>query len=186
MKKEILEIRDGIFANSTRRFGSIAELIIEKIFNLQKSRSIYYDRYDEKSNKRVEIKFSRALKLNESVITDKNIIDECKKANINNRLLMSDEIYGVNFDCNIQQVKTEDFDILYYGVFFLDRIAIFKMESNEIKYCPGFSNKQHKGNKGEGQFHLNHKTIKFHMKNNFDRWITYEDAVSLFSEKKIL
>ena len=41
-------------------------------------------------------------------------------------------MYEYDFDCNIQQVKRLEFDVLYYGLFFADRIAIFKMHSSEI------------------------------------------------------
>lgn len=104
-----------------------------------------------------------------------------QKANLGNRALNSTELYNFNFDCNIQQVKRLEFDILFYGLFFADRIAIFKMNSDEIQTCLGYSDKQHKGNEGEGQFHLNRSTINYHMHNHFVQWLTYEELYSLLS-----
>ncbi len=46
-------------------------------------------------------------------------------------------MYNYDFNCNIQQVKRLEFDVLCYGLFFADRIAIFKMHSNEILSCSG-------------------------------------------------
>ena len=90
-------------------------------------------------------------------------------------------MYEYDFDCNIQQVKRLEFDVLYYGLFFADRIAIFKMHSNEILSCFGYSDKQHKGNEGEGQFHLNRSSIDYHMQNHFVQWLTYEELYNLLS-----
>lgn len=90
-------------------------------------------------------------------------------------------MYDYDFDCNIQQVKRLEFDVLYYGLFFADRIAIFKMHSNEILSCFGYSDKQHKGNEGEGQFHLNRGSIDYHMQNHFVQWLTYEELYDLLS-----
>lgn len=179
MTKEIKEFRDGIFALRTRRFGTIAELMIEALYDFTKSRNQFHDRYDEVGHQRVEIKFSTVMKSNEAVINRYNAIDQCKKANLGNRALNSTDMYNYDFDCNIQQVKRLEFDVLYYGLFFADRIAIFKMYSDEITSCIGYSDKQHKGNIGEGQFHLNRATIDYHMKKHFVQWLTYEELYEL-------
>ena len=180
MTDEIKEFRDGIFALRTRRFGSIAELMIEALYSFTKSHNQFHDRYDEIGKKRIEIKFSTVMKSNEAVIDRNNIIDQCKKANLGNRALNSEDMLNYDFDCNIQQVKRLEFDVLYYGLFFADRIAIFKMNSNEILSCFGYSDKQHKGNEGEGQFHLNQSSINYHMKHHFLQWLTYEELYVLF------
>lgn len=162
MNDEIKEFRDGIFALRTRRFGTVAELMIEALYSFTKSHNQFHDRYDEVGHQRIEIKFSTVMKANEAVINRSNAIDQCKKANLGNRALNSTEMYEYDFDCNIQQVKRLEFDVLYYGLFFADRIAIFKMHSSEILSCFGYSDKQHKGNEGEGQFHLNRSSIDYH------------------------
>lgn len=181
MTNEIREFRDGIFALRTRRFGTVAELMIEALYNFTKSQNQFHDRYDEVGHQRIEIKFSTVMKANEAVISRSNSIDQCKKANLGNRALNSTDMYNYDFDCNIQQVKRLEFDVLYYGLFFADRIAIFKMRSNEILSCFGYSDKQHKGNEGEGQFHLNRSSINYHMQNHFVQWLTYEELYDLLS-----
>lgn len=181
MTNEIKEFRDGIFALRTRRFGTVAELMIEALYNFTKSQNQFHDRYDEVGHQRIEIKFSTVIKANEAVITRSNSIDQCKKANLGNRALKSSDMYNYDFDCNIQQVKRSEFDVLYYGLFFADRIAIFKMRSGEITSCLGYSDKQHKGNTGEGQFHLNPSTISYHMENHFVQWLSYEELYDLLN-----
>lgn len=179
MTNEIIEFRDGIFALRTRRFGTIAELMIEALYNFEKSHNQFHDRYDEVGRKRIEIKFSTVMRANDATISRSNFIEQCRKANIGNRALRSNEIYSFDFDCNIQQIKRSEFDVLFYGLFFADKIAIFKMNSDEILCCLGYSNKQHKGNEGEGQFHLNRSSIDYHMRNHFVQWLTYEELFDL-------
>ena len=182
MNDEVKEFRDGIFALRTRRFGTVAELMIEALYNLGKSHNKFHDRYDEVGHQRIEIKFSTVIKMNEDVITRANCIEQCKKANLGNRAINSADMHDYRFDCNIQQVKQSEFDVLYYGLFFSDRIAIFKMRSDEVSSCLRYSDKQHKGNSGEGQFRLDRRSIDHHMRNHFIQWLTYEELFDLFDK----
>ena len=163
MNDEIRKFRDGIFSLHTRRFGTIAELMIEALYNFDRSHNQFHDRFDEVGKKRIEIKFSTVMKANSSVITKHNAIAQCLTANLENRALNSTEMNLYDFDCNIQQVKRFEFDVLYY------------------LSCLGYSDKQHKGNTGEGQFHLNPSTINYHLQNHFVQWLTYEELYYLFA-----
>lgn len=180
MEDNIKEFRDGIFALRTRRFGTVAEIMIECLYHFGKSHNQFHDRFDEVSKKRIEVKFSTVMKSNDSVINFKNVIEQCKKANLGNRALSSKEMFSYGFDCNIQQIKRKEFDVIYYGLFFSDKIAIFKMDSDDVVNCLRYSDKQHKGNLGEGQFHLNNSTIQYHLDNHFVQWLTYEELYNLF------
>ncbi|NMA70258.1 MAG: hypothetical protein GX958_12715 [Desulfitobacterium sp.] len=181
MEEKIKEFRDGIFALRTRRFGTVAELMIRKLINASESLNQFHDLYDEAEGKRIEVKFSTVMKANKTTINENNLIEQCIKATVSNRAMRSDEIHLYNFDCNIQQIKRVEFDILYYGLFFADRIAIFKMNSSDILNCYGYSDFQHKGNKGEGQFHLNPQSIDYHFENHFLQWLTYDELYDLFA-----
>ena len=177
----INEFRDGIFALRTRRFGTVAEIMIKRLYNLDESTSLAYDKRDRTTHERIEVKFSTVMKENDDKIRDYNVIEQCIKANLANRALNSTDTDFYNFDCNIQQVKRNEFDILYYGLFFADCIEIYKISSNEILSCPGYSDKQHRGNEGEGQFHLNETNIRYHRKKYFQMKLTYEELFDLFS-----
>ena len=181
MLDEIKEFRDGIFALRTRRFGTVAELMVGELFNYYKAHNQFHDRYDAVTDKRIEIKFSTVMKANESRIYYDNLIDQARKANVGNRAMNSNDIDKFSFDCNIQQIKRAEFDILYYGLFFSDRIAIFRMTSEEVLSCPGYSDFQHKGNEGEGQFHLNQSSIGWHFENRFVQWLSYEELYEMFA-----
>lgn len=173
------EFRDGIFALRTRRFGTVAEIMIKKLYDLDESGTLAFDKRNRYSKERIEVKFSTVMKENDDKIRETNVIDQCKKANVSNRAMKSSEVGKYSFDCNIQQVKRKEFDVLYYGLFFADAIEIYKMSSNEILECPGYSDKQHRGNEGEGQFHLNETNIEYHRKKFLDRVLTYAELYTL-------
>lgn len=173
------EFRDGIFNLRTRRFGKVAEILIKKLLKVTEGTNQFHDLYDPTSDDRIEVKFSTVLKANESVITENNVIEQILDANVKRRAIKSTEWEKHEFDCNIQQIKRAEFDVLYYGLFFEDRIVIFSQTSLEVGQCLGYSNKQHKGNVGEGQFHLNRATFGYHIKNHLKRWLTYDELLQI-------
>lgn len=180
--EKVLEFRDGIFALRTRRFGTVAEIMIKKLYNFEESGNLAFDKKDIKTNDRIEVKFSTVMKENDDKIRDDNVIEQCLKANLANRAMTAEEIENYNFDCNIQQIKRKEFDVLYYGLFFADIIEIFRMNSNEISSCPGYSDKQHRGNEGEGQFHLNQDNIKYHRNEHQVLVLSYQELYELFKK----
>ena len=112
----IEEFRDGIFELRTRRFGTVAEIMVKRLYDLDESGSLAFDKRDRHSKERIEVKFSTVMKENDDRIRDDNVIDQCKKANLANRAMKSSETNRYSFDCNIQQVKRKEFDLLYYGL----------------------------------------------------------------------
>ena len=69
--------------------------------------------------------------------------------------------------------KKSIFDELYYILFFADCIEIFNINSNDINEKIKYGDKQHRGNKGEGQFHITNKTYKIHKDNFFNNKLSY-------------
>ncbi len=181
MRKEIEEFRDGIFSLNTRRFGKVAELMIQKIFKLNDSDNLAYD-LKASSGEKIEVKFSTVLKKCEKNITYDNLLESVIASNIDNRMLTFDMAKKTPFDCNIQQVKVKEFKKLYYGCFFEDKIMICKISANEIikDHEIFYSDHQHRGNVGEGQFHISNKTLDKHLKKYLVMWMTYEELYNLF------
>ena len=179
----IIELRDGIFALRTRRFGRAAEIMIKKLFNFEFSHSLAYDLYDAFRCNRVETKFATVMEKNNEVISEKNVIEQCIRANLSNRAVKFESVSQSDFDCNIQQIKCIEFDVLYYGLFFADIIKVFRMTSEEILKYEGYSNKQHRNNEGEGQFHINNTNLLYHIQNFFIRDISYEDLYRLLGKE---
>jgi hypothetical protein len=42
-----------------------------------------------------------------------------------------------------------------------------------------YSNKQHKGNEGEGQFHVNQRTLQYHIDNHHFATLSYTDIMNI-------
>ncbi|GAA0327713.1 hypothetical protein GCM10008967_17770 [Bacillus carboniphilus] len=169
------QIRNGIFSLYTRRFGSVAEIMIQKLLAFKKGLNQFHDLYDPHQALRVEVKFSRGQRKEDS-INEENVLQVLENvSDFTSRMFPSTEWHKNKFDCNIQQVKPSEFDLLYYGVFFSDVVVIFKLTPDDLTKAINYSNKQHKGNVGEGQFHLNNKTYEFHLENFFDQKLTYEE-----------
>ena len=172
-------LREGIFNLNTRRFGTVAEVMIRRLFKLGRSKNQFHDLYDDLENHRVEVKFSTVRRKNNRTITEDSVLNCIADELSSNRQVKFDEWNKYEFDCNIQQVKRDQFEVLYYGLFFSDKVAIFRIKSDEIGPKIYYSDKQHKGNEGEGQFHLNEKTMKIHLDNYLYQTLTYQELYEL-------
>ncbi len=183
MNVDLNIFREGLFALNTRRFGTVAEIMIKKLYQFQWSGTRTYDLYDCSNSFRIEVKFSRAAKEHPEKIKEENVIDQClSDAYLENRFLNADEVSLFSFDSNIQQIKCRNFDYLFYGLFFRDCVEIYAIHSADIYGIPGYSDRQHAGNVGEGQFHLNNNSIDFHRNNYFERTLTYYELFELLNE----
>ena len=76
---------------------------------------------------RIEVKFSVVRKAAETKITEDSVIRCIAEATAAERMVsFHDNAWeACVFDCHIQQVKREEFDVLYYGLMFADAIVIF-------------------------------------------------------------
>lgn len=178
------DLRDGIFNLNTRRFGTVAELMIMRLVQLTKGRNIFHDLYDDLKSHRVEVKFSTVRRKSDRTICPESVLDCIRDELAANRSVsfLDDAYKDAYFDCNIQQVKRNQFEVLYYGLFFSDLVLIFRIESAEIGPQIFYSDKQHKGNKGEGQFHINNKTIQIHLENYLYKMIKYDELLDLLKK----
>ena len=177
------EFRDKFLSLYTRKFGNVAKkFIISKYKLVENTEEKKCDAI--KNDKKIIIKASRVQKKN-PLKTDDNIISNIM-LNSSDIYLKTSDIADENFVCNIQQIKPNFFDDLYYCLFFYNAIEIFKISKNEIlkaaevNYCT----KQHKGNIGEGQFHINNENYENHKKRYFKCSVTYNDLVDLLDKYK--
>jgi len=177
------ELREGIFNLHTRRLGSVAEIIVKRLANLQWSRDLTHDLYDPERRERVEVKFSRVLKKSTLSVSEATVLESIGSATSEQRMVRFAEWEACRFDCNIQQVKRQEFDVLYYGLFFADAVVVFRIRSNEIGPDIYYSDLQHRGNIGEGQFHVNNDTLAVHLARYLYRKLTYEELLRLLSPR---
>lgn len=180
------KLRNGIFALRTRRFGSVAECMVKRLLNCSQARSLFHDLYDDAKRHRIEVKFSVVQKKSEQTVTEKTVLRCIEEATAENRMVAFSGWQQHEFDCNIQQVKRAEFDVLYYGLFFSDCIKIFRIESKNIKENSRggriyYSDFQHKGNEGEGQFHINPNTFQIHLDHYHYKTLTYDELYQLLA-----
>ena len=187
MKNEELKLRDVIFSLHTRKFGNVVEKLVETIliefgFIVKKSTDLSYDRQINSSND--EIKGSRVLGKSVLNLENENII-ESLFSHDTNRFVNIENSSETEWDCNIQQIKLELFNTLWYVLFFGNCVAVFKIERDNILNDKNisYSNKQHRGNEGEGQFHVTNKNIKYHLDNFLVKTITYNEVYNKLNEK---
>ena len=174
-------LREGIFSLNTRRFGTVAELLVARLARLGKGRSLFHDLYDDVRSQRAEVKFSRVLKKHERRVTEQTVLQCIAEATSEQRMVAFSDWRSTHFDCNIQQIKRAEFEVLYYGLFFADEVPVFRIESQAIGSQILYSNKQHKGNVGEGQFHISEKTLQLHLDNYLYRSLSYGELLELLS-----
>jgi hypothetical protein len=62
-----------------------------------------------------------------------------------------------------------------------DGVEIFRIDADSISADIYYSDKQHAGNEGEGQFHLNNQTYAFHKENYFIETLTYNNLLVILS-----
>ena len=174
------KLRDGIFALRTSRFGSVAECMVKRLLKCSGARSRFHDLFDDAQRHRIEVKFSVVGKKAKRTVTEQTVVQCIEEATAEKRMVAFSDWQQHNFDCNIQQVKRTEFEVLYYGLFFSDCVKIFRIESKSIKENTRggriyYSDFQHKGNEGEGQFHINQNTYQIHLDHYHYKTLTYDD-----------
>ncbi len=173
--KESDKFRDGIIDINTRRFGTVAEVVVKTLKDCIDSKKLEFDLIDIDNNK-VEVKASKVFRKQALDINTGSFYDIIINNSNRDRLLLQKETTTEYFDCNIQQIKIKLFDKLVYLLFFKNLIEIFEIDKKQIKKYKGilYSNKQHRGNLGEGQFHINNSTYEHHKTKYFIQSISYE------------
>lgn len=73
------------------------------------------------------------------------------------RALTSDAVEP--FDMNFQQVKPACCDVFVWIAVWSDKIRYWILSSQELEAHRDYSTRQHRGNSGEGQLHLNHENV---------------------------
>lgn len=192
--KNIDQFKQGIFSLRTN-FGELAQLMLQKDMGLHPSDDNSYDLKDD-DGRRIEVKFLRAYK-KDIPITASNAIELCSNSSTMVYDSTESEKRSSDYDCNIQQLKPDCFDSLYYGVFFSDKIEIFHAPRSEFpdsvdsfiedkaaarRKLPGYA-LQHKGGE-ECQFHIKKTTHKHHREHYHVKDLTYEELYDLLDSEK--
>ncbi len=180
------KFRDGIIDIHTRQFGTAAEIIVMILKKCIESKKLEFDLVDINNNK-VEVKASKVFKKQKLDMNIENFYEIIINNSNRNRLIKQKDVGKFEFDCNIQQIKVKLFDKMIYLLFFNDVIEIFEIEKKQIQRDEkiNYSDKQHRGNIGEGQFHINNKTYDHHKKHYFIESITYTKLMNEAKKCKV-
>lgn len=174
-------VRRGLFSLHTARIGKIGEIFIRALKGYGDPQSKHHDLFDITNDERVEVKCSKVLEGDQGPITQSSAIQQCIDNDPESRPIPYNDREDREWLCNIQQIKRAEFEKLYYILFFKDKICIFCIRSEEIADANiNYSDRQHKGNEGEGQFHITHRNIKLHLDNYLDNEYTYEQFIKVF------
>ena len=181
------KFRDGIIDIHTRQFGTAAEVIVMIVKKCIGSKKLEFDLIDVNNNK-VEVKASKVFKKQKLDMNIKNFYEIIMNNSNRERLIRQKDVDKFTFDCNIQQIKIKLFDKMIYLLFFKDVIEIFEIQKKQIQKDAKihYSDKQHRGNVGEGQFHINNKTYGHHKKHYFIESITYTELMNEAKKCKTL
>lgn len=66
---------------------------------------------------------------------------------------------SARFDMNLQQVKCDCCEVFIWVAVWRDRIRYWVLNADEVAANPCYSPRQHRGNVGEGQLHLNRENV---------------------------
>ena len=176
------DFKQGIFRLPHKRFGTLCQIMINKLFSYSSPMNNYHDLFDNDKSHRIEIKFSIVREKWKCLLNEENIM-ECIQHSLEGTKVMHFKNHISNdFDCSMNHVKPAEFDRLYYGLFFEDQILIFTMKSSDINHKIGYCDKQQKGGVGEGQFHISNKNIQYHLNNHLCHSLNYEQLYKMFSK----
>ena len=178
----VVRLQRGVFRLKTRRLGTLAEILVAKFIHAAPPTSLHHDLTGH-NGERVEVKFATVLQKEHRKIDASNVLCIVLDDDEVDRAVGFAKWQDHVFDCNIQQVKCADFDVLWYGLFFKDGAAIFRATSNDVHLLPAFCQKQHKGNCGEGQFHITNKNLHLHLQHNLVAFLTYQMVFDILVQK---
>lgn len=180
--------RDGIMSLHTRQFGKVAELFIKLLRGYKGGKTLAHDLYDHGSDESIEVKSARVYREQKLALTLPNLYRTLIKNTNEHRLLKQSQTSDatIKFDCNIQQIKTDCFDRMYYLLFFYDVIELFEISSEQITSDANlnYSDKQHRGNIGEGQFHVTQNNYAYHKSKYFVQTLTYDKIKELLLKQR--
>jgi len=156
-------VRHAIVCAGPKEMGKLAEKIAEIKYGLVPVKSDEFDYY--MGDSRLEVKSSRAF----------------LKGHRRKMVKTVELPFNPAYNCNIQQIKRELFDDLMYMIFSHDRVQVFVIKSGDIETSDiGYSNKQHRNNEGEGQFHIHSGNYSMHIDMLVDE-IEYSECYDLLN-----
>jgi hypothetical protein len=171
------DLRVGIFNLNTRRFSVVASVLIKKLVTRKRNKEFFEQLYADFEKRRVEIKCSTVRKTGVREIGEATFMGCIEDELPSNRLVKFSQWQRSDFDCKIQQIKLDKFDVLCVGLFFEDVFVIFRIDrakfGEQFEYSPSPDETKVSG----GWFHLSPSTMELHLKNHLYKRLTYGELL---------
>jgi hypothetical protein len=181
MKKDVKQLRDGMFLAASRPMGeTYMEPIVRKNRGLSESDTNENDGVNDKG-KSEEIKCARVLSIKPKTNSFLERIKSESKNSVLTRLISFDDRYTSKYDANIQNIKRDHFSVLKYVLLFKDCIIIFESAVDDIAKIPNWSGKHGRYDEygKSGQFSINKNNIKWHLENKLNISLTWEKVYEI-------
>lgn len=178
-QNDLTNFKNGIVSLSNKHFGQFNEFMLKRLLDVGYSDSMYYDLQD--GQQRIEVKFSRAYDKPNVVFNESTAYSIVMNQTVKPLLYCHEALNTSKFLCNFQHVKETEFDLLFYGIYFADRVMVFlltKDDWNDPNLCFG---RQSLGNSVERQFRIDSKSLPYHLENYHLLTLSYSDLKTLFS-----
>lgn len=167
-------IRNGIVGLGSSPFGTADETISRAVNGFEHYTGTDFDNIDPATGDRIENKGSRAY-LAGDVCHEDTLAFCLQEANSQKALATSTEDQRY-YNCNINSLKVELFDWLYYTLYFSDVVMFFRMPCDDLEkqYC---YNKQGNSNKKsvEGHMYINAGNLQHFMNKYHYLTLTYDE-----------
>ena len=180
------QFRDGIFRSASRTYGEqYIEPILRKYYGWEESNEGANDAVGN-DGQLIEIKASKVLlstEKKENISLVERIISE-NHNDVINRLVSFDDRYDSEYYANMQNVKRDHFDELYYVMLFEDCLKIFVSKKDNISTIPNWYDKhgRYDAPGKSGQFAIKKTNIAWHIENNLITTLTWEEVYNITKE----
>lgn len=180
------QFRDGIFRSASRTYGEqYIEPILRKYYGWDESKGGANDAVGNEGQL-IEIKASKVL-LSTEKKQNISLVDRIISENHNdviNRLVSFDDCYEAEYYANMQNVKRDHFDELYYVMLFEDCLKIFVSKKEDISSIPNWSDKHGRYDEHgkSGQFAIKKANISWHIENNLKTTLTWDEVYNIAKE----
>lgn len=172
-------MRELIIAASPVKLSGLLKVIVKELSSDYGEPGNCHYHFSSTEDKKICVKASRPLKSLRP--TTSGYLDYLKATSVGLLSISSKE----PFLCNIQQIRSEYTDTLWYGVFFHEGLYLHKATLNNLKADPNirFIGYQHTGNGDEGQIYITRDSFEKHAPYLF-KVLTYDAIYDIIKDLK--
>jgi hypothetical protein len=194
LKKEIEDIkslsetvRNSIFLASSRTYSeTYMEPLLRRKYNLTKSVDNSHDAINQ-FKEHGELKSSKTLRKVYPKRKEKSLLNQIisiQETTETNRMIPFADCKTADYLSNIQNIKRDDFEYMYYVLLFEDCAKIFFIKSEDVEKVPNWSPKHGRYDElgKSGQFPIDKSNIQYHLNNHLIDTMTWIEITDIYIE----